>query len=101
MSPIVTVILDGENCWESYEEDGNPFLEELYRRIGADPEIEAVTVSEALERVPPPPTSSFGRIPVGSWIRDDLASGSGIRKRIARGPTIAVVSPLARKRVPW
>ena len=73
MSPIVTVILDGENCWESYEEDGNPFLEELYRRIGADPEIEAVTVSEALERVPPPPTSSFDRIPVGSWIRDDLA----------------------------
>jgi len=71
MSPVVTVILDGENCWESYEEDGNPFLEELYRRIDADPEIEAVTVSEALERVPT--VSRLRRIPVGSWIRDDLA----------------------------
>jgi hypothetical protein len=70
-SPIVTVILDGENCWESYEEDGNPFLEELYRRIDADPEIEAVTVTEALERVPP--VSRLRRVPVGSWIRDDLA----------------------------
>lgn len=70
-SPIVTVILDGENCWESYEEDGNPFLEALYRRIDADPEIEAVTVSEALERVPP--ASRLRGVPVGSWIRDDLA----------------------------
>ncbi|MGH7681337.1 MAG: glycoside hydrolase family 57 protein [Candidatus Eiseniibacteriota bacterium] len=70
-SPVVTVILDGENCWESYEEDGQPFLEELYRRLEADPGIEAVTVSEALDRVPP--VSRLTRIPVGSWIRDDLA----------------------------
>jgi len=69
--PIVTVILDGENCWESYEDDGNPFLEALYGRLDSDPGIEAVTVSEALERVPP--TSWLATIPVGSWIRDDLA----------------------------
>ncbi len=69
-SPLVTVILDGENCWEFYAEDGNPFLAELYRLLEADPEIEPVTVSEALDRVPP--VSRLHHVPVGSWIRADL-----------------------------
>jgi hypothetical protein len=70
-SPLVTVILDGENCWESYADDGVPFLSELYRLLEADPEIETVTVSEALERIPV--ASRLDRVPVGSWIRADLA----------------------------
>jgi hypothetical protein len=68
---LVTVILDGENCWESYAEDGRPFLHALYGALASDPGIEAVTVSEALERVPPAMT--LEHVPVGSWIRDDLA----------------------------
>ncbi|HYJ32497.1 MAG TPA: glycoside hydrolase family 57 protein [Candidatus Binatia bacterium] len=67
---LVTVILDGENCWEGYEEDGRPFLEALYERLESHPSIEAVTVSQALERMPPAET--LPRVPVGSWIRDDL-----------------------------
>jgi alpha-amylase/alpha-mannosidase (GH57 family) len=27
---LVTIALDGENCWEYYPEDGKPFLESLY-----------------------------------------------------------------------
>lgn len=68
---LVTAILDGENCWEGYEEDGRPFLEALYERLEAHPSIEAVTVSSALERMPPADT--LRHVPVGSWIRDDLA----------------------------
>ncbi len=70
-TPLVTVILDGENCWEAYAEDGRPFLKALYGALAADPGIEAVTISEALERVPP--SAALERVPVGSWIRDDLA----------------------------
>jgi len=70
-TPVVTVILDGENCWEAYEADGRPFLNALYGGLATDPGIEAVTVSEALERVPP--SATLERVPVGSWIRDDLA----------------------------
>jgi len=69
-SPVVTVILDGENCWEFYPDDGRPFLSALYERLQNDPDIEAVTVSEALERVPA--TERLERVPVGSWIRADL-----------------------------
>jgi alpha-amylase/alpha-mannosidase (GH57 family) len=48
LAPLVTVILDGENCWEFYPDDGGPFLSALYERLQNDPEIEPVTVSEAL-----------------------------------------------------
>ena len=68
--PIVAVILDGENCWESYEDDGGPFLEELYGALGKAQGIAAVTVSEALESAPPRET--LPHVPVGSWIRADL-----------------------------
>jgi len=68
--PLVSVILDGENCWENYPEDGHLFLSALYERLQSDADIEAVTVSEALERVPA--TETLAHIPVGSWIRADL-----------------------------
>ena len=62
---LVPVILDGENAWEGYEENGRPFLRELYRRISADPQLEALTVSQALERMEPRPLE---HIFPGSWI---------------------------------
>jgi len=67
---VVTVILDGENCWEAYPEDGRPFLNALYGALASDRGIEAVTVSEALERAPA--ATTIDHVPVGSWIRDDL-----------------------------
>jgi alpha-amylase/alpha-mannosidase (GH57 family) len=78
---LVTVILDGENCWEGYEEDGGPFLAALYERLSAHPSIEPVTVSDALERMPP--KDVLLRVPVGSWIRDDLAIWIGSAEKNA------------------
>ena len=68
---VVPVILDGENCWESYEADGGPFLDALYGALEESDEIEAVTVSEALAAAPP--TANLFHVPVSSWIRADLA----------------------------
>jgi alpha-amylase/alpha-mannosidase (GH57 family) len=62
---LVPIILDGENAWEWYPANGRPFLRELYRRISEDPEMEALTVSEALARANPEPLQ--GIFP-GSWI---------------------------------
>jgi alpha-amylase/alpha-mannosidase (GH57 family) len=69
-TPVVTVLLDGENCWETYPEDGHPFLTALYERLESDDGIAPVTVSEALEAAPP--TEHLEHVPVGSWIRADL-----------------------------
>lgn len=62
---LVPVILDGENAWEHYELNGRPFLKELYRLISEDSSLEAVTVSEALRRVP---AGELSHIHPGSWI---------------------------------
>jgi alpha-amylase/alpha-mannosidase (GH57 family) len=62
---LVPIILDGENAWEYYEKNGRPFLRELYRRILADGNMSAVTVSEALARIEP---RRMDHIFPGSWI---------------------------------
>jgi alpha-amylase/alpha-mannosidase (GH57 family) len=45
----VALILDGENAWEYYWRNGREFLRQFYSRVAADPDIRALTVSEALE----------------------------------------------------
>ena len=62
---LVPIILDGENAWEYYAENGRPFLSALYRRLSADPHISALTVGEALERMEPEPLT---HIFPASWI---------------------------------
>jgi alpha-amylase/alpha-mannosidase (GH57 family) len=62
---LVPIILDGENAWEWYEANGRPFLRELYKRISDDPQLESVTVAEALARFEARPLE--GIFP-GSWI---------------------------------
>ena len=62
---LVPIILDGENAWEWYEANGRPFLRELYGRIAEDPQLEALTVSEALAKFEAQPLQ--GIFP-GSWI---------------------------------
>ncbi|HYY46337.1 MAG TPA: glycogen/starch synthase [Candidatus Angelobacter sp.] len=66
-TPFLAVIaLDGENCWDFYEANGNPFLHALYRRLSHDPDLQTVTVSEFLSEFPS--SRSLARIHPGSWI---------------------------------
>jgi alpha-amylase/alpha-mannosidase (GH57 family) len=62
----VSLILDGENAWEYYPENGREFLRRFYRRIEADSEIQAFTMSEVVQAVSNPPC--FQGIFPGSWI---------------------------------
>ncbi len=62
---VIPIIVDGENAWEHYRENGRPFLRALYRRISADPAVAAVTVSAALEGTP---SAVFERVHPGSWM---------------------------------
>jgi len=66
---VVAIALDGENCWETYEEDGNPFLRELYKRLSEDNTLRICTVSDYLDRNPP--SSELHNIHSGSWIGAD------------------------------
>jgi alpha-amylase/alpha-mannosidase (GH57 family) len=61
----VALILDGENAWEYYRRNGREFLRGFYRRVESDPEIRAMTVSEAIASSEARPLQ--GIFP-GSWI---------------------------------
>jgi alpha-amylase/alpha-mannosidase (GH57 family) len=65
----VGIFLDGENAWEHYPASGRDFLEALYREIGASPEIETVTLSEAVAAAEGPP---IARVHTGSWIESSF-----------------------------
>jgi len=72
---LVSIILDGENCWEAYEHNGDIFLHSLYRRLQEDPDLRTVTVSEYLEMNPP--HNMLARVTTGSWINGDLTTWIG------------------------
>jgi alpha-amylase/alpha-mannosidase (GH57 family) len=69
-APLVTVILDGENAWEHYRNDGWDFFTEFYTRLSQDPLIETTTVGDYLERFPPKRT--LPRLHSGSWINHNF-----------------------------
>jgi alpha-amylase/alpha-mannosidase (GH57 family) len=47
--PLVSIILDGENAWEHFPENGYYFLNTLYKRLAAHPDIRMTTYSEYLQ----------------------------------------------------
>ncbi len=63
---IVPLILDGENCWEFYDNNGEDFLVALFELLSGDDTLGCVTVSEYLDRHPP--TRQLDRLASGSWI---------------------------------
>ncbi len=66
---LIPLILDGENCWERYQDNGHPFLVALYQGLLAEPSLQMVTVSEALAEMKPEP---LPKLAAGSWINSDF-----------------------------
>lgn len=62
---LVSIILDGENCWEYYQSDGKDFLRTLYWLISNDERIETVRLNDFLSKANP---IELKRIFPGSWI---------------------------------
>ena len=62
---LLTIAMDGENCWENYTEDGSIFLNTLYSLIENDPTLETVLISEYMER---DAKKTLNKISAGSWI---------------------------------
>jgi alpha-amylase/alpha-mannosidase (GH57 family) len=68
---LVSVILDGENCWEYYPHGGVDFLRALYGRLAKSDHIRTTRVSEYLEQAPPRET--LPKLFSGSWINHNFA----------------------------
>src|SRR3989338_3843384 len=68
---LVTIVMDGENAWEYYADNGRAFFERLYSNLdGKEGSIGSTTVSEYLEAEPQRKTIT--NIFPGSWINHNF-----------------------------
>ncbi len=63
---LVSIILDGENCWEYYPHSGVDFLRGLYLRVARHPQIKTVRVRDHVQKHPAGDVLSS--LFAGSWI---------------------------------
>jgi alpha-amylase/alpha-mannosidase (GH57 family) len=63
---LVSIILDGENCWEYYPNSGVDFLRQTYRRVVAHPKIATTRIADYLKEFPA--TDKIVQLFAGSWI---------------------------------
>ncbi|MFQ5659253.1 MAG: glycoside hydrolase [Gammaproteobacteria bacterium] len=61
---VVTIIMDGENAWEYYPENGYFFLSALYRRLAEHPRLQLCRFQDLLDTR----ASPLDRIVAGSWV---------------------------------
>jgi alpha-amylase/alpha-mannosidase (GH57 family) len=62
---VISIILDGENAWEFFPGNGREFLRAFYDRLASDPDLHAVTASEALGVTE---QGTLSHVVPGSWI---------------------------------
>jgi len=65
---VVSIILDGENAWEGYHENGRDFLRFFYDGLSKDSGVQACTISEAIALSNPKQIGPLKSLVPGSWI---------------------------------
>lgn len=63
---LLTIAMDGENCWENYAEDGSVFLKAIYQMIEEDESLETVLISDYLSKEKH--HKELKKVCSGSWI---------------------------------
>ncbi|MEI7839707.1 MAG: glycoside hydrolase family 57 protein [Methylococcaceae bacterium] len=72
---VVSIIMDGENAWEHFPENGIYFLSALYRRLSNHPRIEMTTFSECVTQNVP--TKQLKKLVAGSWVYGTFSTWIG------------------------
>jgi alpha-amylase/alpha-mannosidase (GH57 family) len=72
---LVPIVMDGENAWEGFENNGEDFFRALYTLLSNDPTLATVTVSEFLAANPP--REEIARLAAGSWINSNFDTWIG------------------------
>ncbi|HSI45178.1 MAG TPA: glycoside hydrolase family 57 protein [Methylophilus sp.] len=79
-TPVVSVILDGENAWEYYPYNGYYFLQELYQSLANHPLIQMTTFSDIVamqeSQILPQP-ELLEDICAGSWVHGTFSTWIG------------------------
>jgi len=72
---VVSIIMDGENAWEYFPQNGYHFLSALYKRLADHPNIDLTTFSECLaDKVEVKPLE---KLVAGSWVYGTFSTWIG------------------------
>ncbi len=71
---VVSIILDGENAWEYYPDNGHYFLDALYARLAGHPGLRVSTFAEQTASTPAQPLK---RLAAGSWVYGSFSTWIG------------------------
>ncbi|MDD3625730.1 MAG: glycoside hydrolase family 57 protein [bacterium] len=66
----LSVIMDGENAWEYYDNNGYDFLKGIFEKLRDDKRFELLTVSEFMDK--PQEKPKLNHITSGSWINHNF-----------------------------
>ncbi len=72
---VVSIIMDGENAWEHYPENGYYFLSALYERLSTHPQLELTTFSACLDD--PAAPAMLPGLTAGSWVYGTFSTWIG------------------------
>jgi alpha-amylase/alpha-mannosidase (GH57 family) len=73
---LISIILDGENAWEYYPENGFYFLQELYKALDAHPGLELTTFGDFTGSGKHTPAREE-RLVAGSWVYGTFSTWIG------------------------
>lgn len=71
---VVSIILDGENAWEYYPNNGSYFLDALYTALSHSDQIKMTTFAQASAQLP---THPLPAICAGSWVYGSFSTWIG------------------------
>lgn len=74
---IVPIVLDGENCWEYYPNNGHYFLQALYEKLARHPSINLTTFKDYLAASSQISATSLPSIVAGSWVYGTFSTWIG------------------------
>jgi alpha-amylase/alpha-mannosidase (GH57 family) len=81
---VVSIILDGENAWEYYPENGFYFLDGLYKKLGDHPTLELTTCQRIVEKSAEKNVGQraltaveLPRVVAGSWVYGTFSTWIG------------------------
>ncbi|MCX7099306.1 MAG: glycoside hydrolase family 57 protein [Methylococcales bacterium] len=72
---VVSIIMDGENAWEYFPDNGYHFLSALYKQLVAHPAIELSTFSESLKTKSA--VKPLVKLVAGSWVYGNFSTWIG------------------------
>ncbi|MEN9502623.1 MAG: hypothetical protein RI964_1908 [Pseudomonadota bacterium] len=71
---VVSIILDGENAWEYYPNNGAYFLDALYAALDHSDQLRVTTFADASQRLP---SRVMPQICAGSWVYGSFSTWIG------------------------